>query len=388
MKKNKNKVLIVESLAKNGCHEIINSALVVMCSEIFGQISISATEEAKKDIKKTLSKFGYTKIIPELKFNPYKVKEYKYHTLKRIVSAIRDIQNLFFAKREEVVIYTYARIISFITINFLNLILKKKILFIYHGNLESTLNHSLGRKALILLFKKGKINKNIRICVLGSSIKKNLDSYLNRENRKRFFSIDHPYFFTPSKSKKKLNQKLILSTVGFMSNSKGLKELIRLSEFFKDNVNFHIIGKVSDEINPADYPGITFISRKGKQIPRERFEKEIKKSDFILYLYPKDSYKLTASGAIFDAINMEKPIIAIENDYFKSILTNNPIGYLEKNTERIKKRIEYILENNETILKEYNKFIENEQKLKKKFSPKKITIDFERELKKNKFITG
>lgn len=54
-------------------------------------------------------------------------------------------------------------------------------------------------------------------------------------------------------------------------------------------------------------------------VPRDELEARVKKLDFILYLYPTDSYQLMASGAILDALSLQKPIIALKNDYFDYI---------------------------------------------------------------------
>lgn len=54
-------------------------------------------------------------------------------------------------------------------------------------------------------------------------------------------------------------------------------------------------------------------------------------------------YKLTASGAIFDAINNKKKIISLDNDYFRSVLGDSNIGIVCNNIGEMKKVIEEII---------------------------------------------
>jgi len=76
---------------------------------------------------------------------------------------------------------------------------------------------------------------------------------------------------------------------------------------------------------------------KGKNmIPRNELEERIQKLDIILFFYSKTSYKLIASGAIMDAINMRKPILAIKNDYFEYIFRKfGRFGFLVNSVEEM-----------------------------------------------------
>ena len=51
-------------------------------------------------------------------------------------------------------------------------------------------------------------------------------------------------------------------------------------------------------------------------------DNEISKLDYVIFLYPEGSYKYTASGALFDAINQEKQILALKMNISLAYLKN------------------------------------------------------------------
>ena len=97
----------------------------------------------------------------------------------------------------------------------------------------------------------------------------------------------------------------------------------------------------------------------------------------ILYLYPTSSYKLTASGAILDAIKLKKPIICLNNDYFKYIMQNDAIGYMANNIYEIADTIKQLIntpQNRKDFSLQFQKLSE------------KISITYNTELLKNELI--
>ncbi len=67
----------------------------------------------------------------------------------------------------------------------------------------------------------------------------------------------------------------------------------------------------------------------GPRRNREEFEKILDSFDALVFFYLRTGYKLMASGAIFDAIELGIPIIAVRNDYFEHLFRlHGPLGYL------------------------------------------------------------
>lgn len=65
--------------------------------------------------------------------------------------------------------------------------------------------------------------------------------------------------------------------------------------------------------------------------------------DYILLLYPTDTYRLIASGAILDCIRFRKPVIALRTDYFEYLFDKlGPFGILVNDIDEMAKEIERI----------------------------------------------
>jgi hypothetical protein len=56
-----------------------------------------------------------------------------------------------------------------------------------------------------------------------------------------------------------------------------------------------------------------------KELSRVDYDKRLEDIDYFLFFYDYRTYNYTASGAIFDVINFERPLIAMKNKYFESL---------------------------------------------------------------------
>jgi len=64
-------------------------------------------------------------------------------------------------------------------------------------------------------------------------------------------------------------------------------------------------------------------------------------------LYPNSSYELIASGAVLDAINIKKPILALKNNYFNYLFDKfGAFGYLAESVQELILIIETIEKKN------------------------------------------
>ena len=109
--------------------------------------------------------------------------------------------------------------------------------------------------------------------------------------------------------------------------------------------------------------------------------RQITQLDYILYLYPVNSYKLTASGAIMDALKLEKPILSLYNDFFNALLKDNPIGYIKGSVEELAEVIKNLIP--PTV---NNNFSENFKVLREKVSIPYNTILLRKEFVSKKIL--
>lgn len=213
-----------------------------------------------------------------------------------------------------------------------------------------------------------KCPKNHRIIVLGESIKTNALKQMPFLAEK-IFSLDHPFISNTSyceNSNIEKKSKIFIGTIGVGSFEKGLPELNELAKYLytKNCSRIHLqhIGRILDCSIDRSLIDIPFNS--SSLIPRKIYLDAVKKLDFILFLYPVDSYKLTASGAVFDAFQCGKPIIALQNDFFAYLFQKcNAIGYICKDIHQIKSVLDELENINqsdyETMCRASNQMLHN-----------------------------
>ena len=177
--------------------------------------------------------------------------------------------------------------------------------------------------------------------------------------KEQIFSIDHPYSFEKEYGYKNINKILSLGTVGITSKEKGLDNIFKFIEKNK-KYNFKHIGKSISEI-PEKFK--KYFPYKDSFLEKDKFEEEILDLDYILILYPKDSYKLTASGVYFDCIKYNKPLLGLKNEYFEYMFKK--YGEIGKLFETIDEIIEYLSQERIKLNLDYNIFHKNMKNIKK-----------------------
>lgn len=384
------KIIIIDFQSIGNFHEIVNSSLLRICSQIYDTVIYKSGKSANKNMSL------YIKDCHNINLRPHPVFELN----TKIGFFLRILMGFFITlyeyiklKDKDCLLFLYTNALSMPLILLLNIVLKKKIIFMMHGELELQYKKNIPFYKPIRYYKlchdlsfKYFVSKTPAvILVLGDSIKYNLIKIYPNING-HIISICHPYNLNTSQIKnKKITFKypLTIGTIGLMTKDKGLEELIQLSKCFQKEIKenkltIKSIGKVITSNllpNNINWIGVN------KPLHRDDFEKQINQLDFILYLYPKDSYKLTASGAIMDAVKMHKPIICIKNDYFEYLMGNNIIGYMVENLKGIEIIIKQLL-NKKDIPNFENEF----KSLEYAISISNNTKIFKKELSKINYI--
>lgn len=386
----KNKVKIVDYYGVKSFHEVFNTALAIMCSHIFNEVKYKAGRSSCEIIKKS---FNAHKKNDSIHFLPRPVCEMDTNLgafIRTIWGGFVTIKEYLFSKRNTVLIFNYTNPLSMPIILILNYLLRKKVIFVMHGELELQLKQNilifkpafwyrLFHRVCLKYFFNG--NRAI-ILVLGDSIKNNL-SKLFPSITPNVCSMWHPYFIEDYAIKERQNV-LTIGTIGVMKKEKGLDSFIRLSEELDNLIRekkliLKSIGKIEDAI-VVNSNNIQWIGSKGL-MPRKEFEDALQTLDYILYLYPSDSYKLTASGAIMDAIKFRKPIIALHNDYFDSLLKDVCIGYVVNDIPEMVSVINKLV-----VTEGINDFCKGFGEVRKRISIEYNSVLFEHMLRERQYI--
>ena len=209
------------------------------------------------------------------------------------------------------------------------------IIFLLHGNLEE-----LKRKKRFyqlgywikpaFLYKRHR--KNMKFMVLGDSIKNNVLKYIPflSEN---LFTVPHPYsMFESIQPIKSDRSKIVLGMIGSFSPEKRSELVFKLEERIRlhniSNVEFLLVG--ADDHNGFQHnENVKILGEGNKKLSNTEYNAGIEMLDFILFFWPSDSYQMTASGAVHDAIAHKKPIISIRNSYLTWVFDKiGNVGFL------------------------------------------------------------
>jgi hypothetical protein len=335
-------VCIIDSYNYGSSHEMFNASLLKISMSLFKDTSYFAHASSIQCMKHILAEYDsvYFKNIPVMKG-----KNKYFLIFKYILSCFINLFFMLQIDKNSIIIFAFNNAFSLIFINILNKIYHRKIIIFCHGELELLLdiqNHKLGLNAKFIkknarkffFNANNRIAKNIYFIVLGEKIISSLKDILPSNIMSRFYAIDHPYFFKsvvpPARSHKSFN----LCLIGDMGKNKNIENLVTVTKEFAheiddENLSFYVIGRVLINSYGLLASSIKILNKSKSQLSRKDFDDYVQMMDAVLFFYDTNSYRLTASGAVFDAINHEVPIIAFRNNYFEYLFEKYcPFGIL------------------------------------------------------------
>jgi hypothetical protein len=224
------------------------------------------------------------------------------------------------------------------------------IYFVFHSVLETLYkklnfyNYSFWLRPALLIKKNNTVN-----IVLSEHIKYELSKFYPSV---KIEYINNPYQkFEGSILSQQFPKIICLGCIGFARVGKGSQFLIDLGKRLDNTlVSLHYIGKL---LNCGNIPSDTNIRIHGGNEPLslEDYDHVIEQMHYCIYFYPKDSYRLTASGALLDSLRHFKPVIAFRNSYFEYIFTlMGNIGYLCDSLDEMQDVINTIIEKKDIAL--------------------------------------
>ena len=357
--------LIYEPWAHGEAHLEFNKAFLQTLSYLYDKIIFLGD----KNHIQYLNKIKYK---TEILLYPCNITDY--HTLKgKVLSVFREVLNIKKIKKMSQgadIYFSYGAAHSMLIAE--RFLKNKKVFYIQHGQIETiTRKQHIYNINYYLPMALNNLPANHYIIVLGDFIKKNLESAIPKLIGK-IIAIDHPFIKTNIVINKTGFNKIKIGTIGVGTKDKGIEQLNEISLFIKKNnldIQVNHIGRIFDDVI-LDKKMICCPFSSNKLIPRNDFINKIAELDYILFLYPQNSYKFTASGAIFDAFLLGKPIIALQNDYFNYLFEKaGSVGFLLDNIESLKQKLLELPNPNTDFYKEMSKL---SCKALEVFSPEKI----------------
>jgi hypothetical protein len=384
-----NKVKYIDSYSHETLHDQYNAAFLATVCSAFENVEYIVGKSSYRNTNKLLATCENIKY--KLKFIwVVGGKSNIALFFRTLFGAIQNIRFLVFSGKDDLIIYNFNNFIFLYFANLLTKLLDRTVIIVCHNEMafvtidcvHKNLVYNFRTNIIRYIFKNEKIvlAKNLKFCVLGDSILDNLKKHINFNKITNFFSVDHPYIFSErvnKASKIDLQPSTIkIGVIGTMAQEKGADILISIAKNINliENkaITIQIIGKIICETNQFEQVGIVLPPDKGKSsLDREIFNQMVDQLDFILYLYPVNSYRFTASGSIMDAINYNKPILSFKNDFFNYIFNKyGELGFLVDNEIQMVELIKSISGSN------FKSIDFNFEKVKKSLSPFSKKDDF------------
>lgn len=217
-------------------------------------------------------------------------------------------------------------------------------LVVFHGALEKLESGpeavSLGDHLFRGLFRH-KLSRHLNYCVLGPSLQRHLATLLPKV-ASECVVIDLPYLFTAPHRPTAHEDTVVFGHIGYAHALKGSEDFMSIASRIKASsrlggrAGFVMAGGM-DPNNPLLHgnQAVTYAPASWP-IPRDLYDTLLATLHYAVFTYPPDSYRLRASGAVFDAIGFCIPIICLRTPYFEYIFeAAGDVGYLCEDIEEV-----------------------------------------------------
>ena len=352
------KVKYIDTVCTNTQHVIFNASLLAMLDKYYSNIIFYGEKNNMKEVLSVLDKNNINISSIRTQKIPLPIASSGIRSFFVFVfSFFYNLYFITFANKKEFLVFNYNNLMAVRSMNFINKLFNRNIFIFCHGEMEflisdikqyGPLNSLLWKFAHHFFLNKNiRVHPKIKFVVMGDAILQHMREIVPDNIGKSFISVDHSYFFNDIHYPYTSSKQLKVGTVGVFSKIKGGDDFCKLYHLVdKSKVRFSITGRIFYDMNIINSMNIDLPKNKGANaIDREELEKRAQELDIILFFYPKDSYKLIASGAIMDAISMKKPILAIKNSYFSYIFEKfGSFGFLVDSVEEMAKTIETLKE--------------------------------------------
>jgi hypothetical protein len=137
--------------------------------------------------------------------------------------------------------------------------------------------------------------------------------------------------------------------LGLANESKGFPLFVQLAKEmatkYQDQVEFHAIGRLPAEGNPALMLDALTTKPGARRMSRVDFTQGVKQLHFVIFPHHAGHYDLSPSGTLLDAIAWEKPLVARRLTIFENMLKKHgDIGYLFRNDMELREVVEHIIQ--------------------------------------------
>lgn len=377
---------IVDVYAKGCYHEVINQGYLMMIAELYEHVTYIADKTSCDNLCRLLDECGFN-------YSNVDFKEKNFSRLRDIGHPSIDyLSHLFKISLQKYyyymkipkncdVFYNNNLFFGIFLINFLSFGKEKRCFVMCHNDMEQIQKRkNVGLLGFVVghffrwIFRCVALSQRLTFILLSEDMCTYFREFVSHHNQNRIQWIDHCYIrpyvektnYTVSRGKK-----INLGIPGYLSSERGIPQLkILLSKIKNDKLVINSISVVAEEIKDSHFE---VLNPSKKPLDFKEYNTLIQEMDAMLFLYPVGSYRLTASGAVLEAIWNEKPIFALENFYFRYLFRR--FGAMGKLFPDESSMAGYL---NGITIEEFNSFQENLRKAKKSLMPSSVKLQFQK----------
>jgi hypothetical protein len=316
-------MIIFEPQCIGFVHAKVNAAYILLYSKAFPNNEIIFYGEAQhiKLISDELISHAVS-----IKYIPINIPDIKQSYIDRLICEFRNVSNIFKVAKQKRLNVFFLSITSatLLAVKLFSLGLNRNVFIVIHGVLEKIIKRPSRILDRVFWFRYYLTSFNFR------HIKYILISKFIEENTLQLFpklrdyscSLDLPYDLSkPVINHLPKSSKIIFASAGVAAIAKGSHHFFELAQDIlhkesKSNLEFCYIGQFVDEGMMPFVNNYVTLPSMDSPLNQTDYQKYFMRADFLVFFYPKDSYKLIFSGVFMDAVKYEKPIIAIKNDFF------------------------------------------------------------------------
>lgn len=340
---------IIDPYSHGSYHEVINQGYLMMVAELYNNVVYIADKTSCDNLRLLLDKCNIKHdniLFVEKQFRKFNLKNKSLSYLINIL--IVSFWNYYYYIKTPSYADVFYNNNLFFAVIFISIFSKKnkQIYDMCHNEMELINSKSVYSMATYILSKyfrfifcKLKLDKIFHFILLSPKMVSYFNSFIPTKNHARMFSIDHSYIRTDININDKIetincDNRVKIGIPGAITALRGLSTLKKiLDKINNDDICIYALSSCSENI---DNKSFIQINKNNQLMPAEQYSAYVKSMDMMLLFYDVDSYKLTASGAILEAVWNEKPVIALKNMYFNYLFEKfNSLGVLKDDIDGI-----------------------------------------------------
>lgn len=192
--------------------------------------------------------------------------------------------------------------------------------------------------------------------------------------------LDHP--LPPNETESKtdhLSTPIRFGFLGLANESKGFPVFVNLAKEitrkFQIQAEFHAIGRVPVEGNPAPQTDALTTKPGVERLSRKDYVQGVEQLHFIIFPHSGSSYKLNSSGTLLDALAWGKPLIARKISIFEDLFAKHgDIGYLFSDDIELGEIVEHVVQ--KVNKAHYHQQVLNIRKARCSRTPESLAVDY------------